>query len=42
MKLSLLAAVVLLAATGAGQAQEKVVVYNWSEYSPEGVLDEFT
>jgi spermidine/putrescine transport system substrate-binding protein len=42
MKLSLLAAVVLMAATGAVQAQEKVVVYNWSEYIPEGVLDEFT
>ena len=42
MKFTALAAVVLMAATGAVQAEEKLVVYNWSEYIPEGVLDDFT
>ncbi|ADN75402.1 extracellular solute-binding protein family 1 [Ferrimonas balearica DSM 9799] len=38
----LLCAAGLLALTGMAQAQEKVVVYNWTEYVPDGVLDQFT
>lgn len=37
---SLLAA--LLAFAVSAHAAEKVVVYNWAEYIPDGVLDEFT
>lgn len=33
---------VLLLAAASSHAAEKVVVYNWAEYIPEGVLDEFT
>jgi spermidine/putrescine transport system substrate-binding protein len=38
---SLLAAV-LLAVGSLAHAEEKVVVYNWSEYIPDGVLADFT
>ncbi|MBY5990874.1 extracellular solute-binding protein [Ferrimonas balearica] len=38
----LLCAAGLLALTGAAQAQEKVVVYNWTEYVPDGLLAQFT
>lgn len=41
MMRSLLAAA-LLAAASVVAAEEKVVVYNWSEYIPDGVLDDFT
>jgi len=42
MKRTLLAALVLMALAGAVKAEETLVVYNWSEYVPEGVLEEFT
>ena len=42
MKRTLLAALLLMAFAGSLKAEERIVVYNWSEYIPEGVLEEFT
>lgn len=42
MNLKLLLAPVLLACSVAVQAAEKLVIYNWSEYLPEGVLEQFS
>ncbi len=42
MKLPSLVASLLLAASSAVSAGEKVVVYNWAEYIPEGALEAFT
>ncbi len=42
MKRRLLSFLFLLIATGLAHAGGKVVVYNWAEYIPEGVLDAFT
>lgn len=42
MKSRLLCLMLLLTLSGASLAAGKVVVYNWSEYIPEGVLEAFT
>jgi spermidine/putrescine transport system substrate-binding protein len=42
MKSRLLSLILMLAASGMALAGGKVVVYNWAEYIPEGVLDAFT
>ena len=42
MKLRSLLVPVLLACSVTAQAAEKLVFYNWSEYLPEGVLEQFT
>jgi len=36
------AAAALLVSVSASAADDKVVIYNWSEYIPDGVLEEFT
>lgn len=41
MKLTSLLATALLLATTALHAEEKLVVYNWAEYIPDGVLEAF-
>lgn len=35
-------AILTMVVATAASAQEKVVIYNWTEYIPEGVLEEFT
>ena len=42
MKIRALVAALLLGVAGIVHAEEKVVVYNWAEYIPEGILDDFT
>ncbi len=41
-QLPLLLSSLLLALSGAADAAGKLVVYNWSEYIPEGVIERFT
>ena len=42
MKIHALVAALLFGVAGIVHAEEKVVVYNWAEYIPEGILDDFT
>lgn len=42
MKIASLVTSLLLVASGTLFASEKVVVYNWAEYIPEGALEDFT
>jgi spermidine/putrescine transport system substrate-binding protein len=41
MKIPVLIAALLMVATNALHAEEKLVVYNWAEYIPDGVLQDF-
>lgn len=41
MKIQSLIAAALMVLAGAVQADGKVVVYNWAEYIPDGVIDQF-